>query len=72
MTPVVGTELIPQSFVKGLEDITKYDNDVILRAIRYGCERVDLESGGTITSIIAEKPSLLTKEQEITVQEAVA
>lgn len=43
------------------------------KAVRYGCERVDLESGGTISKILAGNafPYGLSKDQEDTVKEAV-
>ncbi|CAG8667656.1 2045_t:CDS:2 [Funneliformis caledonium] len=58
----------------GFEDFNTYQDHLIFKAVRYGCERVDLESGGTITGILAEKPfpGHLTKTQEEAVKEAVA
>ena len=58
----------------GLEDLTTYKDSDVFKAIRYGCERVDLESGGTITGILADKdfPHGLTKQQKEAVKEAVA
>jgi len=53
----------------------RWDTDQkIQKAIRYGCERVDLESGNTITKILGDKqfPSGLTKAQIDVVQEAAA
>lgn len=59
--------------VFGFEDRAKYFDSDILKAIRYGCERVDLESGGAITQILGKDnfPGKLTKLQSETVKEAV-
>jgi len=56
------------------EDWIKYPDGIILKGIRYGCERVDLESGGTILEILADKPfpGDLTKKQEEAVKESAA
>jgi hypothetical protein len=39
----------------GYTNITRYDDQLITKAIRYGCERVDLESGNTISAHLEEK-----------------
>jgi len=56
----------------GYTDISKYDDVLIAKATRYGCERVNLESGGSIFNILAGKdfPGALTKDQADTVLEA--
>ena len=58
----------------GLTDLAKYEDVIITRAIRYGCERVDLECGGTIKAILDGKdfPGKLTKDQADTVWESAA
>lgn len=58
----------------GLLDILRWPDQEVNKAIRYGCERVDLESGGTITAALAEKPfpGDLTQNQAETVKEAAA
>lgn len=56
----------------GYTDISKYTDVDIAKAVYYGCTRVDLECGGTISSILADKefPGALTKDQADTVLEA--
>jgi len=55
------------------QDRTRYSDLDIKKALRYGAERVNLESGGTISGILDGKefPHGLTREQENTVKEAV-
>lgn len=66
----------PQEFRKlfEFEDLVKYPDSTILKGIRYGCERVDLESGGVILEILGNKPfpGDLTKIQEEAVRESAA
>ena len=56
----------------GYTDISKYEEVLIAKATRYGCERVDLECGGSISAILDGKkfPGNLTQDQADTVLEA--
>jgi len=56
----------------GFTDIGKYDDWIVTRGLRYGCMRVDVECGGSISAILDGKafPGGLTKNQADTVLES--
>lgn len=51
----------------------KHSDETLLKAIRYGCERVDLECGGAISELLNKRPwpGDLTKDQQDAVEESV-